>query len=330
MINTDKITVTFSTPYIRSAFTQGDRFLAAIQTLEAGLAAGEIYNQEFINAKSYVSSGCEHAQHIAADGAISRDVRRELPSSDPRHDIGYAFGMNQAAKLARRLRKLDLADITFGMMDYIVTLEQINELFLFLKSFKSIIKKGRKPNVTNKTAAQIAEEIANTGICTICQNRQKLTAEQQMVHHGYQMSEYNHAGYRIGSCFGCAFLPYEFSCEGNKQWLAQFLRPALKSAQQYMKSLKNSAMPTLERTKETYQGYGKKPLITVEKFDKGTREYDEIRENEIDRTEFKISSLKGDIQFHDALVANWKLVPLADGTTCTCVARPTVFLSVKK
>jgi hypothetical protein len=136
-----------------------------------------------------------------------------------------------------------------------------------------------------------------------------------MVHHGYQMSEYNHAGYRIGSCFGCAFLPYEFSCEGNVQWLAQYLRPALKSAQQYMKSLKNSTMPTLERTKETYQGYGKKPLVTVEKFDKGTREYDEIRENEMDRTEFKISSLKGDIQFHDALVANWKLTPLADGTT---------------
>src|SRR5580658_2825526 len=174
---TDKISVTFSTPYIRHGYTQGDRFALAVATLDAAKTAGVIWNQEFQDAKSYISSGCEHAQHISAGKARTEKEQilyKILPSSDPRHDIGYAFGMNQAAKLARRLKKLPADQKTAGLVTYIETLDQINELFQFLKSFKPIIKKGRKPNVTNKTAAQIAEEIANTGICTICQNRQKL------------------------------------------------------------------------------------------------------------------------------------------------------------
>jgi hypothetical protein len=127
------------------------------------------------------------------------------------------------------------------------------------------------------------------------------------------MSEYNHSGYRIGKCFGCAFLPYEFSCEGNKQWLAQVLRPQLAGNRNHLKDLKASTMLTLDRTRDKYEG-GKRVSFT-ETFAKGTREYEEIRESAIFRTESNIRLLKIDIEMHDGLVEKWVLRPLMDGTT---------------
>lgn len=56
---TDLITKTFGTKYISSGYTQGDRFNASLVTVQDGLDAGKIYNQEFQNAKSYIGGGCE-------------------------------------------------------------------------------------------------------------------------------------------------------------------------------------------------------------------------------------------------------------------------------
>jgi hypothetical protein len=306
---TDLITATFSTPYIRSAFAQGDRFAAAVATLEAAKLVGEIYNQEFQNAKSYISSGCEHAQHIAADKART-DETRALPSSDPRHDIGYAFGMNQAAKLARRLRKLDLADISFELMDYIVTLEQINEWFQFLKTFKPIIKKGRKPN-QNKTEAQITEENFNTGECAICANRQKLDGSQSIVMHGYQMSEYNHAGYRMGKCFGVAYKPYELSNEANIAF-APVLENHRKGIVTAIKTLPKLVSVDVQRDK--WEG-GKRVTVSVT-YTKEANEYEFNQEiaHRKSRLEYKLDMVKQDIAVNNAKITGWTLRPLKYGS----------------
>src|SRR5271157_416783 len=191
---TDLITTTFGKKYINE-FGNGKKFEAALHAIQAGIEAGKIYNQEFQDAKSYVSGGCEHAQHISSDGARGRGQR----FGDCRDNIGYAFGMNQAAKMSRELKKLGKRFpelFTTGIENYVVTLDQIDAIWKWLQSVKPIIVKGRKPN-ENKTEAQIAAELSNTGVCAICNHRQKLN-EGRLVMHGYEMSEYNHSGYRVG------------------------------------------------------------------------------------------------------------------------------------
>jgi len=310
---TDKISVTFSTPYIRHAFTQPDRFAVAVATLDAAKTAGEIYNQEFQNAKSYISSGCEHAQHIASDKARTEKdqiLYKILPSSDPRHDIGYAFGMNQAAKLSRRLKKLATADLTAGIQNYIATLDQINEWFQFLKSMKPIIKKGRKPNV-NKTDAMIAEENYNTGVCAICANRQKLDDASAMVMHGYQMSEYNHAGYRLGKCFGVAYKPYELSNEANVAFA-----PVLESHRAgIVKAIATlPKLTSVDINSHKWEG-GKRVAVTVT-YTKKANPYEFKQEitNRESRLEWELETVEADIVVNTAMIQNWKLQPLKYGS----------------
>jgi len=292
-----------------------ERFHAALAVLELGVKEHHIWNVDFVNAKDSICRCIEQAITVAAEPFYAERRanlnNRTWDSSDPRYDISGYMSYISAPKLLRNLEKKNgfANPIILEYMEYLREIVRIGEI---IKEVKHYIEKGRKPNVTNKTPQELAAEIANTGICTVCQNRQKLTADQQMVHHGYQMSEYNHAGYRIGKCFGCAFLPYEFSCEGNKQWLAQVLRPQLAANRKHLKDLNASVMPTLDRTRDTYVG-GKRTPVT-ETFAKGTPEYEEIRESKIYRTESDIRGLKVEIEFHDTLVAKWVLRPLMDGT----------------
>src|SRR5271154_4715325 len=238
---TDKITRTFGRAYI-SAYGSSKSFEAAIQTIANGLQAGKIWNQEFIDAKSRIASGCEHAQHIAADGARKRGDRSY---GDCRDNIGYAFGRNQAAKRSRDLKKLAKripAVLNPGTAEYILTLDQIDTIWKWLQSVKPIIVKGRRPN-ENKTEAQIAIELRNTGMCAICDRRQKL-AEDKMVMHGYTMSDYNHSGYRVGKCFGVKYSCYELSNEANVAF-APALAAQLKGYKSALKTLKSGTVETL-------------------------------------------------------------------------------------
>src|SRR5271154_287463 len=158
---TDKITCTFDKKYINDSFGSGVRFEAALHVVAAGIQAGKIWNQEFQLAKGRIASGCEHAQHISSDGARKRGERH----FDCRDQIGYAFGMNQAAKMSRELKKLGKREpeiLTAGIAAYIETLDQIDSVWKWLQSVKSIIVKGRKPSVT-KTPEQVELEMENTG-----------------------------------------------------------------------------------------------------------------------------------------------------------------------
>jgi len=293
-----------------------ERFHAALAVLELGVKEHHIWNVDFVNAKDSICCCIEQAITVAAEPFYAErraDLNnRTWDSSDPRYDISGYMSYISAPKLLRNLEKKNgfANPIILGYMEYLREIVKIGGL---IKEVKHYIEKGRKPNITNKTPEEIAAEIANTGICAICQNRQKLTAEQQMVHHGYQMSEYNHSGYRIGKCFGCAFLPYEFSCEGNKQWLASVLQPQMKANQKSLRDLRASTMLTLDRTRNKYEG-GKRASV-IETFAKGTPEYEEIREGNIYRTESDIRLLKIDIKMHEELVEKWVLRPLMDGTT---------------
>lgn len=305
----DLILATAPTKYITSSFDP-QRFETAMVQLAAALEAGKIFNQEFIFYKSSVANGTEHAQHIAAREAQERKSdgsAKFFPRGDARNNIGYAFQMNQAAPMARRLRKLKEADMTGGIRKYIATLDQIAAINLWLKQFKAIIVKGRKP-AENPTPI----DLSNTGACSVCENRQKLASNDNMVHHGYKISDGlgHYFGQRLGKCFGCDFKPYEFSCEGNVAYKA-FLESELARARAYVAELKARSMESFSMPRnKTVAGVIITETVTLLK---GTPEYESERESRIRRTTWNINQLKEDIRHQSERINTWKLQELAYG-----------------
>lgn len=304
---TGKITATFGRKYV-SAFAYARQFEAALKTIEAGLQSGKIWNQEFQDAKSWVAHGCEHAQHVAAG-----DARKGGRSyGDARDSIGYAFQMNQAAKASRELKKLAKripGVLNPGTAEYIMTLDQIDGVWKWLQSVKPVIVKGRKPSA-EKTPGQIAEEMANTGRCCICEGRQKLSQggeprSRTLVHHGYKMSEYNHSGNRMGACFGAFKPPYEVSCEPNREYRA-LLQGDLRDAKSYLADLTASKMDELDVT-EYPKGLRQPALVPCKR---GTDKYERERESRIWRTKSRIRQLTDEIAHQKARIDSWKPAPL--------------------
>jgi hypothetical protein len=211
--------------------------------------------------------------------------------------------------MSRNLKKLSADKMTDGIQDYIATLDLIAEWFQFLKSFKPIIKKGRRPNV-NKTEAMIAEENFNTGVCAICACRQKLDDASAMVMHGYQMSEYNHAGYRMGKCFGVAYKPYELSPEANVAF-----KPVLAN---YRTGIKKSlaTLPKLtEVTVNSHKWEGGKRVAVSVTYTKEANQYEFNQEiaSRQSRLEYELGTVEDDIKINNAKIENWTLQPLKYG-----------------
>lgn len=318
MVKTPATDLILATASTKHAFNV-DKFQEAMSLLESGLESGKIWNMEFQSAKYWVAEAAEHAQHISArkaherhsDGSVKRYV-----GNDPRNDIGYAFSMNQAAKLSRRLKKLPIEQITPEIQNYIDTLDQIIGIFEWLKQFKTIIVKGRK--VVEKTKEQILEELFNTGICAICESRQKLTSEEKMVMHGYQMSEYNHAGYRMGKCFGVGYKPYELSNEANIAY-EPVLESQRTSLSNLVETLKSGTVVSLRVKKSKWDSSQRKMVdfdVTYTK--EGTPfEFAQEMENKIYAVEGQLRTVKDYIKVNNIKIERWKAQPLKYGTKVT-------------
>jgi hypothetical protein len=296
----------------RQPFASSARFDAALQTLAAGKTAGEIWNVEFNDAKYYISHACEHAQEEAAHEA--HDWQPEggiVHYDDARRDIGYAFGMNQAAKLSRNLKKLSADKMTPRIEAYIAVLDEIAAMFVYLQSFKSIIKKGRRP--VQKTEEQLRDETFNTGVCAICANRQKLDGSVNMVMHGYQMSEYNHAGYRVGKCFGVGYKPYELSNEANVAF-APVLEHHRQSTAAAIKTWKSGKITSVEVKREKWEAHRRVEYKVTLTLAENPVEFQSEVNARIGRLENELRYIKADIKTNNAKIEGWTLQPLTYGS----------------
>ena len=303
---TDLIQKTFPKAYIHT-FSGGDRFVNALDRIEAGIQAGKIYNQEFQAAKSWIANGCEHAQHVDS-GPARGDNRGSY--GDCRDDIGYAFSMNQAAKMLRELQKLQKKNpsvITPGIIAYMATLEQIDNVWKWLQSVKPIIVKGRKP--VEHTEEELRNMTINTGICAICEQRQKLN-KRTMVHHGFQISDGmgHYFGHRSGKCFGTGRPPYELSNEANKEYKT-YLEGERRKLLVHIGKLQDSAFDTLMG--QEYQK-GKLHPVIVE-YKKGTPEYERQRQRNLSQAEQELRWLDDAIPYQQTKIDGWKLQPLKYG-----------------
>jgi hypothetical protein len=302
--------LTLATP-ILSALTHqkdprsGRSFDLAIACLNNGVANKKIWNVEVTDAKFTISNGVDRALNQITER--HRQVRdANFRYEDWMNDFSGYCSFNQAKGRIARLTK---NGPKFPIMsEYLSALEEVVAIWNTIQSLKPFIVKGRRPN-ENKTEAQIAAELKNTGICAICARRQKLD-DNRMVHHGYQMSDYNHSGYRIGKCFGTGYLCYELSNEANVAY-APVLKAQLKGYQSALKTLKSGTVLTFSVKREKYLG-GK--LVKVgETLLKGTTEFDTELDFQIGQTEQFIKYTKSDIKDNDARISGWTLQPLKYG-----------------
>jgi hypothetical protein len=284
--------------------------LPAIETLNRGLADQKIWNVEVNDAKFTLSNAVNHALDMIWQrwlDARPKDYRYEGWTDD----FSMFCGFNQAAGRIKRLTKS--APKIPVIVDYIEALREVDAIWRAIQTLKPFVQKGRRPN-ENKTEEQIAEELRNTGICAICAHRQKLS-DDHMVHHGYKMSDYNHAGYRVGKCFGTDYLCYELSNEANIAF-APVLADHLRGVKQALARLRSGDITEFEIEESewnprTRRADPKKMILrkvgtTADKF---AREM----ESRIRRHEFEQQAVTSDIEINQAKIDNWKLKPLAYG-----------------
>lgn len=317
-----------STPILLNLLINGkDRYIQSVQnaldTLNRGLEEKKIYNVEINDAKFSISSAIDDALSVITN-RMDRGVGYRYEPWE--NDFSSYCSFNQAAGRIKRLTKNGPTDPKFIAIvaDYIEALKEVDAIWKAICELKPVIVKGRRPN-QNKTEEQIAEELCQTGVCAICAHTQKLENKtDKLVMHGYKMSDYNHSGYRMGSCFAVGYLPYELSneaCVAYQPILADYL----KRSKSYLRSLQSGKHTKFEievseynyktRKSETRNIIAHKGVTTYVKEFHATE--NEKFESELEyrkyQTEREISSIESDIEINDAKITNWTLQPLKYG-----------------
>lgn len=303
------------TPKIIAALgSKAPRFQEELAILEKGLADKKIWNVQLTDAKFRISNDIDKAAEFYANPFYEqrRNERDSWDSNDPRFDISMFMNTGSAPKLLRNLEKKNGYNNP-TILEYMEFLREVVAIGTLIKALKPYVVKGRRP--VEKTEEQLRDETFNTGMCAICARRQKLEMSLKMVMHGYQMSDYNHAGYRIGKCFGVGYKPYELSNEANVAFapVLENHRAGIASA---IKTLKVGAITEVDVKKDKWDGsVGKRVEYTVT-YTKAANPVEFAHEIElrIARLESELRMVKDDIKTNKAKIDNWSAQPLQYGT----------------
>ncbi len=190
--------------------------------LTAALEAKSIYNAEYGDLKFYFSRLLDEAISAAQRTFLNDEGRRLMDGGDNDSKAWselYYFHpqINTFAKFGRLLDAVETQLFNPHTVSYYIIIayfevynafKPLADKFLALKPF---IIKGRKPVPANENS----RTLVNTGTCPICSKNVKLDGGR-LVEHGYQMSGYNHSGWREGRCFGVGYQPIEVSDFGVK------------------------------------------------------------------------------------------------------------------
>lgn len=266
--------------------------------LEQALAAGIIYNTEYKDAYSYLSRASEDAFDLATAPFRGGDTKWE--QNDPRWYTVYHPSFANAGGAVKKLLKFKGKEPRVDAL--LPVLEEAAQLVELTKKVKPLIKKGRKPNPN-----YIPPDETNTGMCAICQHRQKLTKVQAMVDHGFRISDGLHYfGSRVGHCFGVNYKPYELSCEANKKFVI-YLQAELKRTEEHLAELKSGEIAELHVVLEERRAFNtiKTPKTLHRDVPEEKNAFDRELERRVYSAEQQISYLKSDIKGQEKLIREW-------------------------
>jgi hypothetical protein len=301
------------TPKIIAALgDKAPRFQQELAVLEQGLADKKIWNVQLNDAKYRISHGIDEAAEFYANPFYEqrRNERDNWDSNDPRFDISMFMNTTSAPKLLRNLEKKNGYNNP-TILTYMEFLREVVQIGTLIKALKPYVVKGRRP--VEKTEEQLRDETFNTGMCAICARRQKLEMSLGMVMHGYQMSDYNHAGYRIGKCFGVGYKPYELSNEANVTFapvLANHRRDIINA----IKTYKSGKITEVEVKRDKWEGGKRVEYIVTFTKAENPREFQSEIDTRIARLESEQRMVESDIKTNKAKIDNWTAQPLQYGS----------------
>lgn len=183
--------------------------------IEALLAAGTIYNADYVEMKTALNRILEKAK------AEASAVYLAIPYEDRRTDELSAqyYGTVYPHTLPGWLKKLPktASPTHAAALEAYRALGAYSAMCAKFVEAKARVVKARKPStVARKTPARTLD---NTGTCACCGQNVKL-AGGRIVQHGYTIRW----GFQSGSCHGVGYLPLEVSDEGLRAALQAYER----------------------------------------------------------------------------------------------------------
>jgi hypothetical protein len=316
--------MTINTPLLETAIdatpnpkwgTRLDRFVNAKADLIDGVEKKHIWNVDFVAAKDNLSRGIDSVMDNIYDASLPefwrvcdiKDLNRnhnwtlQQRTFEAHEEFGMSCQMNQAAGRIKRLSKfMDLKNVP----EYVAVLKEVVLLHELVQAAKPFIEKGRKP-AENPTPV----DLTNTAECAICAKTFKMTGEQKMVHHGFEISggTGHYFGFRRGSCLGTGRTPYELSCEANKEYIP-VLQNHLTNTQEYLLKLVAEEFEIHIEIRQKLEGH----RFVAESIEhkRGTRQYKSLKEKNIRQAEAEIREIESMIVWHEHKIKVWKRKPL--------------------
>jgi hypothetical protein len=277
-----------------------------LDVLNRALETGSIFNVDYEEAKHYFNRALE----LALDGPASafwaaqkRDIGDPLPD-------GLFDACNRYVschQIPSQLRRVAEFEDRYDLSTYKAILLEMAPVAEALKQLKGSIVKGRKP-VENP----VAVDLSNTGHCAICGGLHKLAANFTVVHHGFTISNARgYLGFRNGRCYGYQYLPYELSCDANKDF-ATMLEAKKRGTESAIKRLRSGKVTELSEVQHKRLGAGRYEDVRVT-YTLGQPEFDTLLKKSLANEEGDLANTITNIRYNDEKIAAWVLKPLPHG-----------------
>jgi hypothetical protein len=128
------------------------------------------------------------------------------------------------------------------------------------------------------------------------------TEKGVMVNHGYERPG---CGYIIGNCFGVDYQPYEMSCAGTRDFLAQVVVPEVERRRETVQWL--ATEPKLSvKTSVRREGRWQEVRVTLTKAD--GYKYESEHRSQTLKAKSDLRNVLKDLAFLDEKVKTWKKV----------------------
>lgn len=176
----------------------------------------------------------------------------------------------------------------------------------------------------------------NTGICQICERRQKLrlgygdeASKLTLVDHGYTHENTGHSsngwgqhgylGQRVGSCWGVGYQPWEKDSSRLRWFRDSVVLPGVQRLESYLSRLQSGAVQSISIMERT--GYGRSateamveytPASTTWPRSRSIYSWASLVRREIDQTEWELGKSKAHLARVETRLASWRLAPLYD------------------
>lgn len=277
-------------------------YVKALAALDAGLEAKSIYNVVLKDAKDTVQRVFDWAAEEAQTPAYYAAHRKLREETGVYLDTACVYPNVAESRL--RVFEKHAADPAFDL--YKAILREHAAIGAVIKALKPYVVKGRVPSENPKPV-----DLTNTGTCGICMRLFKMHGNNQLVHHGFQISDGagNYFGYRAGECFGTNYQPFEISPQANIDYVKVIDREIERTQAEIAEVLGERVQKftaTERRLKADARGDWDREDVRVEVTPADGEKYVKARLNWLAEAEGNVRGLKVSRGHHQSLIDKWQ------------------------